>query len=54
MLQFEPLMELAVDVGELVTMGEAPQGERRVVAILGGTFAGARPGYSVTSVFDSF
>ena len=42
MLQFEPLMELAVDVGELVTMGEAPQGERRVVAILGGTFAGAR------------
>lgn len=42
MLQFEPLMELAVDVGELVTMGEAPQGERRVVAILGGTFAGER------------
>ncbi|MCL4680762.1 MAG: DUF3237 domain-containing protein [Rhodocyclaceae bacterium] len=42
MLQFEPLMELAVDVGELVTMGEAPQGERRVVAILGGMFAGAR------------
>ncbi len=42
MPQFEPLMELAVDVGDLVSMGEAPQGERRVVAILGGTFAGGR------------
>ena len=42
MLHFEPLMNLAVDVGELVTMGEAPQGERRVVAILGGSFEGAR------------
>lgn len=40
MLNFEPLMELAVDVGELVSMGVAPQGERRVVAILGGTFEG--------------
>lgn len=40
MLQSEFLMSLAVDVGELVSMGEAPQGERRVVAILGGTFEG--------------
>ncbi len=42
MLHFEPLMNLAVDVGELVTMGEAPQGERRVVGILGGSFEGPR------------
>lgn len=42
MLRFEPLMNLAVDVGELVTMGEAPSGERRVVAILGGSFEGPR------------
>lgn len=40
MLQSEFLMNLAVDVGDLVSMGEAPQGERRVVAILGGTFEG--------------
>lgn len=40
MLHFEPLMELTVDVGELVSLGEAPQGERRVVAILGGRFEG--------------
>jgi Protein of unknown function (DUF3237) len=42
MLQFEPLMELAVDVGDLLTLGAAPQGERRVVDILGGRFEGAR------------
>ncbi len=42
MLHFEPLMNLAVDVGELVTMGEAPSGERRVVGILGGSFEGPR------------
>lgn len=40
MLQSEFLMDLAVDVGELASMGEGPQGERRVVAILGGTFGG--------------
>ena len=42
MLQFEPLMDLAVDVGDLLTLGAAPQGERRVVDILGGRFEGAR------------
>jgi len=38
--QLEFMMRLAVDVGEIVSMGAAPLGERRVVAILGGTFEG--------------
>lgn len=38
--RFEFLMNLAVDVGEIVTMGQAPIGERRVVGITGGTFEG--------------
>ena len=38
--RFEFLMSLAVDVGEIVSMGAAPLGERRVVGILGGTFEG--------------
>jgi Protein of unknown function (DUF3237) len=42
MLQFERLCMLRVDVGELVSMGPAPLGERRVVHILGGTFEGPR------------
>lgn len=33
-------MSLAVDVGDVVSMGAAPLGERRVVGILGGTFEG--------------
>jgi hypothetical protein len=40
--QFDFLMRLAVDVGELVSMGQAPLGERRVVSILGGTFESPR------------
>jgi hypothetical protein len=36
--RFEFPMSLAVDVGEVVSMGEGPLGERRVVGILGGTF----------------
>ena len=40
MLQFEYLCNLAVDVGEIVTMGPGPLGERRIIAILGGTFEG--------------
>ena len=39
--RFEFLMDLVVDVGEVVSMGMAPLGERRVVNILGGTFEGA-------------
>jgi hypothetical protein len=39
-LRFEFLMNLAVDVGELVSLGSAPAGERRVVTILGGSFDG--------------
>lgn len=33
-------MNLAVEVGEAVSMGMTPLGERRVVNILGGTFEG--------------
>lgn len=33
-------MSLAVDVGDVVSMGAAPLGERRVIGILGGTFEG--------------
>jgi hypothetical protein len=39
-LQFEFLMDLAVEVGEVVSMGAAPLGEQRMVSILGGTFEG--------------
>ena len=40
MPRFDFLMSLAVDVGEVVSMGAAPLGERRVIGILGGTFEG--------------
>jgi hypothetical protein len=40
--QFEFLMKIAADVGELQSMGGGPLGERRVVAITGGTFEGPR------------
>lgn len=36
--RFEPLMRLAVEVGEIVSLGPTPTGERRVVAISGGSF----------------
>jgi Protein of unknown function (DUF3237) len=36
--RFEPLMRLAVEVGEIVSLGAGPSGERRVVAITGGSF----------------
>ena len=38
--QFEFLCALSVDVGEIISMGSAPLGERRVVPIVGGTFEG--------------
>jgi hypothetical protein len=38
----EFLMSISAEVGELVSMGPAPLGERRVVYITGGTFAGPR------------
>jgi hypothetical protein len=38
--QFEFLMRIAADVGEIQTMGGGPLGERRVVAITGGRFEG--------------
>lgn len=37
----EPLIRLEVDVGELLTVGAGPVGERRMVAISGGRFEGA-------------
>ncbi len=40
--QLEFLMAISAEVGELVNMGAAPLGERRVVSITGGTFAGPR------------
>jgi hypothetical protein len=39
--RFDFLMSLAVDVGDVVSMGAGPLGERRVVGILGGTFEGS-------------
>ena len=38
--QLEFLMRIAADVGGLMSMGGGPLGERRMVAITGGTFAG--------------
>lgn len=40
MLEFEFLCTLSVDVGEVVSMGAGPLGERRVIAIHGGRFEG--------------
>jgi hypothetical protein len=40
MLKFDFLFSLSADVGELVSMGAAPLGERRVVYIDGGSFGG--------------
>ena len=40
MLQFEFLFTLSSDVGELVSLGHGPLGERRVVYITSGTFEG--------------
>jgi hypothetical protein len=39
-LRSELLMELIIEVGEVLSLGAAPAGERRVVGILGGTFVG--------------
>jgi hypothetical protein len=38
--RLEFLMHLAVDVGEITSMGGGPLGERRIVGIVGGTFEG--------------
>ncbi len=46
--QLEFLMRIAAEVGELQTMGGGPLGERRVVAITGGSFEG--PGLRGTIV----
>lgn len=40
MLKFEPLMTVSAEVGEIVSLGPGPLGERRVVDILGGSFEG--------------
>ncbi|MGH7470256.1 MAG: DUF3237 domain-containing protein [Cupriavidus necator] len=42
MIESEFLCALSVDVGELISMGPGPLGERRRVDILGGTFEGPR------------
>jgi hypothetical protein len=38
--QLAYLMSISAEVGDLVSMGPAPLGERRMVAITGGTFEG--------------
>jgi hypothetical protein len=40
MLHFEPLMTVSAEVGEIVSLGPGPLGERRVVQILSGSFEG--------------
>lgn len=40
MLEFEFMMTLAAEVGEIVTMGAGPLGERRLISIMGGSFEG--------------
>lgn len=40
MLKFDFLFSLSADVGELLSVGHAPLGERRMVPITGGTFEG--------------
>jgi len=50
--QLEFLMAVSAEVGDLVNMGAAPLGERRVVYISGGTFAGPRLGGTVIGGAD--
>jgi hypothetical protein len=38
---WQPLMQLSVELGELLTVGAVAQGERRMVPITGGRFEGA-------------
>ena len=40
--QLEFLMRLSIDVGEIISMGWGPVGERRVVNLFGGIFEGPR------------
>jgi len=40
-IRLAPLMRVAAVVGEVISLGAAPGGERRMVAITGGTFDGA-------------
>jgi len=42
MIESDLLCTLSVEVGELMSMGQGPVGERRRVDILGGTFEGPR------------
>jgi len=41
MIEMAPLFRISAEVGEVRSLGAAPAGERRVVPILGGTFAGS-------------
>ena len=40
MIELEFLLRLSADVGELISLGPCPLGERRVVTITGGSFEG--------------
>lgn len=39
---FEPLMTLAIELGELTGLGPRPGGERRLARVAGGSFSGPR------------
>ena len=41
MIEVAPLFRISAEVGEVRSLGAGPAGERRVVPILGGTFAGS-------------
>jgi hypothetical protein len=41
MLQFEFMMTVSAEVGEIQTMGPGPLGERRLIPVTGGTFEGS-------------
>jgi len=42
MLSSEPIFRLTADLAEILTLGQTPYGERRIINILGGRVEGAR------------
>jgi hypothetical protein len=42
MLSLEPIFRMRVEVADILSVGQTPYGERRVVPILGGRFEGPR------------
>ncbi len=52
MVKTEPLFDLTLELGELVSLGQTPTGERRVAGIAGGTLAGPALAGAVLSGSD--